>query len=82
MSKRGKWVAAFLSVTALALVLEVWASYDKSPDTVPWTDLIVQYIPGEITALLIGGLCLWLVVHFGIRYWRKHKGDKANETRS
>jgi len=63
----------FLGLTALVLGMEVWASVDGDPETDPWTDLIVQYIPGEVTAVLIGGLALWLPVHFGLRYWRRHK---------
>ena len=73
MSRRTAWRAVFLGLTALVLGMEVWASVDGDPETDPWTDLIVQYIPGEVTAVLIGGLALWLPVHFGLRYWRRHK---------
>jgi anti-sigma-K factor RskA len=69
--RRNWWRTAFLSVTAVAILMELWASFDRNPETDPWTDLIVAYIPMEITALAIGGLALWLVVHFGLRYWRK-----------
>lgn len=71
------WRSLFLGVTALAIGLEVWASVDGDPNTDPWTDLIVRHIPGEITALLIGGLAVWLGVHFGLRYYRK--GKKRDE---
>lgn len=73
MSRRAAWRAVFLGLTAFVLGMEVWASVDGDPETEPWTDLIVQYIPGEVTAVLIGGLMLWLPVHFGLRYWRKSR---------
>lgn len=72
MTKAG-WRWAFLGLTALVLGMEVWAGFDKSDQTDPWTDLIVAYIPGEVTALAITGLFGWLVVHFGVRYWKKHR---------
>lgn len=77
MTRKAWWTIGFLGITAVAIALEVFASFDGSPDTVPWTDYIVRYIPGEIAALLIGGLALWLVVHFGLRYYRKHKAAQA-----
>ena len=73
MSRRTAWRVVFLGLTALVLGMEVWASADGDPETDPWTDLIVQYIPGEVTAVLIGGLMFWLPVHFGLRYWRRHR---------
>lgn len=76
---RAWWRAGFLAVTALALVLELVASFDGNPNTDPWTDMIVTYIPAEITAVLLGGLCLWLLVHFGLRYWRRHRAVRAAE---
>ncbi|GGN40579.1 putative effector of murein hydrolase [Actinoplanes campanulatus] len=75
MSRRAVWITAFLGVTTVALVAECWASWDSSPDTVPWTDLIVGYVPGEITALVLGALAAWLPVHFGLRYWRKRRAE-------
>lgn len=68
---RTRWIAVFLGLTASALGMECWASWDGSPDTVPWTALIVEYIPGEVTAAVIGALGLWLPAHFGLRYWRR-----------
>lgn len=74
---RNRWRLAFLTVTGLALAMELWAVFDGNPDTDPWTDLIVTYVPMEIAAAAIGGLSLWLVVHFGLRYWRRHR-DRTN----
>lgn len=73
MSRRALWRALFLGATGLALGMEVYASADGDPQTDPWTDLLVQYVPGEVTAIAIGGLALWLPVHFGLRYWRRHR---------
>ncbi|MFD0558142.1 hypothetical protein FB566_3437 [Stackebrandtia endophytica] len=79
MTKRAWWSVAFLGLTGVVIGMEVWASVDSDPETVPWTDYIVQYIPVEISALLIGGLSLWLVIHFGRRYWRKHNQKSTDE---
>lgn len=68
---RNRWRVAFLAVTAVALVMELWASLDNNPATDPWTDLIVAYVPAEVTALAIAGLAGWLAVHFGLRYLRR-----------
>lgn len=73
----GKKSVAFLAATVLVLGWECFASWDGDPSTCPWTDLIVTYIPGEVTAVLIGGLLAWLPVHFGIRYWRKSKNNSG-----
>ena len=71
MSPVARWRWAFLGLTTLVVGMEIWASVDGDPATDPWTDLIVEYIPLEVTALAIGGLSLWLAVHFWRRYTRK-----------
>lgn len=71
MSRRTVWRVLFLGVTGLAVGMEVWASADGDSTTDPWTDLIVAYVPGEVTAAGIGALALWLGVHFWRRYRRK-----------
>lgn len=71
MSRRSWWRAVFLGATGAAILMEIVASVDGNPHTEPWTSLIVQYIPAEITFLGIGGLTVWLFVHFGRRYWKK-----------
>lgn len=76
---KGGWRSVgFLGATAAVLGWELFASWDGDADTSPWTDLIVTYIPGEVTAAILGGLIVWLPVHFGLRYWwkaRKRGGD-------
>lgn len=81
MSKRNGWRIGFLAVTALAIVMELVAAFDSSPETDPWTDLIVAYIPGEVAAVAFGALACWLPVHFYIRYRRRARTqqDQAGE---
>lgn len=79
--KRAVWVRWFLAVTAVAVVadlvavgLEMWAGWDASANTVPWTELIVTYVPWPYTAAAIAGLavlCGWLCWHFWGKY-RQH----------
>lgn len=76
MSRRNGWRTGFLAVTALALVAELVASFDSSANTDPWTDLIVAYVPMEVTLAAIGALGLWLPAHFLIRYRRKAKARR------
>lgn len=71
---KAPWIAGFLSLTVLAIIAECFAAFDDSAETVPWTDLIVEYVPGEIFAVVLGALMLWVPVHFGIRYYKKSKG--------
>lgn len=71
---KGGWKSVgFLAATASVVGWEVYASWDGNEETSPWTDLIVTYVPGEVTAGLLGLLLAWLPVHFGIRYWHKSK---------
>lgn len=71
MSKRTVWRLAFLGMTATVVGLELVASFDNDVDTRPWTQEIVDHVPGEVAAAAIGALVCWLPVHFGIRYWKK-----------
>lgn len=73
MSRKATFVTVFLTVTALALGLELWASFDSSPDTVPWTDLLTEYVPMEAVFAAIGALILWLPIHFWRRYQRRQQ---------
>lgn len=73
MSRRGWWVAGFLAATGLAVGMELWAAVDGDPDTVTWTELVVSYVPWEVAAAAVGALLLWLPLHWGVRYWRRHR---------
>lgn len=79
MTFRQYWILLFLSLTGLVIAMELLAACDNNPDTVPWTALIVEYINVEIAMFLIGGLSLWLIVHFGRAYYKKHKREDSNE---
>lgn len=74
--RSGTKTVGFLSATGAVLLWEIYASWDDDSSTKPWTDLIVDYIPGEVTTVLLGGLIAWLPVHFGIRYWRKSRKQR------
>lgn len=69
----------FLGLTAVVLGMELFASFDGNTETEPWTGLIVDYVPDEVTFAAIGALILWLPIHFAIRYARKRKADKEIE---
>ena len=62
------WTLVFLGITAIAIFLEIFASFDKNPDTIPWTRYIVNYIPAWIGLPIIIGFAIWLVVHFIEKY--------------
>ena len=72
--KQKAWIAGFLGVTVLAIVAELVAAFDPSTETIPWTDLIVEYVPWEAAAAVFGALAVWLPVHFAYRYYLKSKG--------
>lgn len=73
MIKGGWRSVGFLAATAVVVTWECVASWDDDSRTLPWTDLIVTYIPGEVAAVLLGALIAWLPVHFGLRYYRKSR---------
>lgn len=62
---------AFLAITALAVGWELVASFDSSPDTEPWTDLLVDHVSPWVTFSAIAVLVIWLPIHFVQRYRRK-----------
>lgn len=72
--KQRAWMVVFLGVTATGIGLELLAAFDDSTQTIPWTDLIVEYVPAEVAAVVFGALALWLPVHFGRRYLMKARG--------
>ena len=74
------WRTAFLSLTALVLAMELFAAFDGDPETDPWTDMIVGYIPAEVTIAAIGALVLWLPAHFGLRYWRRSRSSRTPDS--
>jgi len=80
MNKSQKlWTTGFLGVTALALGLEVWASFDDSDSTIPWTGLITEYVPEEITMLALSGASGWVLYHFYKRYKEKREDGQSKD---
>lgn len=77
MVRRRCWVVGFLTATVLVVAAELVASWDGDPDTVPWTEMIVTHVPGEVAAAAIGALLVWLPLHFGQRYGRKRRRRNA-----
>ena len=73
------WTWLFLGVTATALGMEIFASTEQHDSNWAWTNYIVEYIPGEVTAFAIAGLSGWLAVHFYRRY--KAKNDASEDGR-
>lgn len=74
MKKRTKWTIGFLGVTALALIMELFAAFDGDPDTQPWTYLIVRNVPAWVTFPVITGIFIWLIFHFRKFYRLRKKG--------
>lgn len=70
MTRRAAWITGFLAVTALAVGGELWAAFDASDNTVPWTDLLVRYVPWPVTAMATAILVAWLPAHFALYYRR------------
>jgi hypothetical protein len=71
MSRRSIWTVAFLSVTAAALGMEIWAGFDNSSDTVPWTEYIATWWPAPVTFALISILTVWIGPHFVDAYRKR-----------
>jgi hypothetical protein len=74
------WPFAFLGLTAVMVVAEVWAAADGSPNTVPWTDYLMRFVPEEAVYALIGALVLWLPFHFWRRYRRRQQAKRDTTT--
>ena len=56
--------SAFLAVTVAAVGAEVWFATDSDPDTLPWTTLLVENVPGPIILAAVAVLLAWLPGHF------------------
>ena len=66
-----KWTTGFFGVTILAVGLELWAIFDGSDNTTPWTSYFINFFPWYIGMPIVVGFAAWLVHHFG--YWYKVK---------
>jgi hypothetical protein len=63
---------AFLSITGVAVGMEVWFAVDHDPSTLPWTWWIATYVPAPITYAAIAVLVSFLMPHF-IEAYAKRK---------
>lgn len=75
MSKRTIWSAAFLTLTAAAVGMEIWGAWDSSSDTTTWTELIVRFIPAPVVTVAVAALIRWLPGHFRKAEAAANKGD-------
>ena len=73
MTRRTLARVAFLTVTAGAIAMELWYAFDGDKDTEPYTTLIVDYVPGPVTAAVILFLMWWVPTHFRDAYKRGRK---------
>jgi hypothetical protein len=63
----------FLSVTGVAVGMEIWFAVDGNPDTWPWTEWIADQVPAPITFAAIAVLLSWLPGHFAAAYSKRGK---------
>ena len=68
-AKNKQWTIIFLGITALALFLEIFESFEGNPNTIPWTKYIVTYVPVWIGLPIIIGFAIWLIIHFVNKYY-------------
>ena len=72
-----KWTKYFLGASAVAVLMELWASFDKDPETQSWTLLIVRNVPVWIGLPAIMAFAVWLVYHFN-KYYKENKNGRTN----
>ena len=72
MNARGQWRMVFLTVTGLALAMELWSAYDGDPATDPWTYLLVDFGPAPLTMAAAAVLAVWLPMHL-VRSYRARR---------
>jgi hypothetical protein len=72
MTRRQRWITAFLSATLGVVLMELVAALDADGDTVPWTFLLVDHVPWPVW--LAGSLTLsvWLPWHLINAYRERH----------
>jgi hypothetical protein len=73
MTRKTALTITFLSVTGVAVGMEVWFATDSDPDTIPWTNLLATYVPAPITFAAIALLLSWLPGHFAHAYSKRGK---------
>lgn len=79
-SKRLQWTVGFLTVTATAIAMELFAVLDGQSATQPWTDLLVGFLPAGVGIPVVLGFSAWLCVHFISRWLHHPVAVKYTET--
>ncbi len=74
ISPKTEWTFIFLGTTALAVGEELYASFDKSSNTQPWTHFIAAQ-PGWLIALETLIFFVWWPIHI-YRAWRRNQQSK------
>lgn len=64
--KRIVWTVIFLTITLVAIVMEVVAGIFHPAGTIPWTEYLAQYVPWPIQLAAYVAFAAWLPFHF----WR------------
>lgn len=60
-------VLVWIIILSVLLGYELWMAFDGDPGTMPLTDVAMRWVPWWAGM----AVPIWLVYHFGIRYWRK-----------
>lgn len=64
----------FLALTAATVGMEIWFATDGDPASEPWTSLLVEFVPGPVTAVAIVVLLWWLPPHMLDAYRKRTAG--------
>src|SRR6266540_2614692 len=70
---------SFIAATLGVIVWEMTYAWDHNPDTMPWTDLLANYVPAPVTYVLLALLVAWLPGHIAYAIHRV-KGAQATAT--
>lgn len=79
LSRKAKYTAVILGAFVAALGVEIWFAADKDAETPTLTDLITSVSPFEVTAGVVGGLAVWLLIHFWERRDRRKTVGAATQ---
>src|SRR5438045_7488248 len=80
MSRRTIWITLFLATTVAAVGEELLASFDRSPATVPWTELLTD-LPWWVTMPAALLLSIWLPLHLASWYRRRRAAAPSPQLR-
>lgn len=68
--KEVTWTTGFLTVTGMAVTMELVAALKHDQEVPAWTTLLVRHIPKPIGLAAVGYLCTWLPGHV-VKYYKK-----------